>query len=65
MKGINRWLMVAFLPGILSVVSCIRKTAVYYSADDFLKVPKIDVHFHYNTRDTRYLVFYLIFQSLC
>lgn len=57
MKGINRWLMVAFLPGILSVVSCIRKTAVYYSADDFLKVPKIDVHFHYNTRDTRYLDF--------
>ena len=29
----------------------------YYTVSDFQKVPKIDVHFHYNTADTRFLEF--------
>jgi hypothetical protein len=29
----------------------------YYTVADFEKIPKIDVHFHYNTPDTRYLLY--------
>ena len=29
----------------------------YYNVSDFAKVPKIDLHFHYNTPDTKYLLF--------
>ena len=41
---------------IVAIVSCNKKTD-YYSASDFSKVAKTDVHFHYNTPDTRYLQF--------
>lgn len=49
-----------FLPNVLwilvllTVASC-KPKPVYYSTADFEKVPKIDVHFHYNTTDTRHL----------
>ena len=33
------------------IVGCVPKGEVYYSTADFVKVPKIDVHFHYNTSD--------------
>lgn len=33
------------------------KTDHYYTADDFVRVPKIDAHFHYLTMDERYLKF--------
>lgn len=36
------------------VVSCEKKEA-FYSAADFDKVPKTDVHFHYNTPDPYYI----------
>ncbi|OFX36353.1 MAG: hypothetical protein A2W90_15020 [Bacteroidetes bacterium GWF2_42_66] len=36
-------------------MSC--KQSPFYSASDFEKVQKIDVHFHYNTPDIRYLQF--------
>lgn len=40
------------LPGIL--ISCQEKVA-YYTASDFEKVPKTDIHFHYNTPDPYYM----------
>ena len=42
--------------GILMMNSCQQKTT-YYTTADFIKVPKIDVHFHYNTSDIRYLMY--------
>ena len=38
-------------------VACGPKREVFYSAADFGKVPKIDVHFHYNTSDVSYVKF--------
>ncbi len=38
-------------------VACGQKGDIYYSADDFGKVPKIDAHFHYNTTDNSYIKF--------
>ena len=38
------------------LLSCKDRPAFYATAD-FIKAPKIDVHFHYNTTDTRYLKF--------
>ena len=34
---------------------CSHKSAEYYKSADFKKVSKIDAHFHYNTKDIRYL----------
>jgi predicted TIM-barrel fold metal-dependent hydrolase len=48
-------LMVAVV--LLSFYRCSQKTVEYYTVSDFEKVPKIDVHFHYNTLDTRYLTY--------
>jgi hypothetical protein len=42
--------------GLLIISSCKPKSG-FYSVADFGKVPKIDSHFHYNTRDVRYLKF--------
>jgi len=66
MKGFASWLCdrnespAGRLAGILVLiglsVGCREKTA-YYSKDDFIKVPKIDAHFHYFTTDKRYLEF--------
>jgi vacuolar-type H+-ATPase subunit B/Vma2 len=38
------------------IISCQNRDK-YYTVADFNKVPKIDVHFHYNTPDIRYLKF--------
>ena len=38
-------------------VACGPKGEVYYTVSDFVKVPKIDVHFHYNTSDVSYVKF--------
>lgn len=45
------------LMSFFSSLSCSNKTSEYYTAADFTKVPKIDVHFHYDTPDFRYLQF--------
>lgn len=44
--------------GICLLTGCsYQQKQSYYSAADFEKVPKTDTHFHYNTRDLRYLKF--------
>lgn len=40
---------------MLLLSGCKQKETVFYSVSDFRKVPKIDVHFHYNTTDIRYV----------
>lgn len=40
---------------VLFLNGCGHQTIGYYSVDDFEKVPKIDMHFHYNSADARYL----------
>ncbi|MFZ5429888.1 MAG: amidohydrolase family protein [Bacteroidota bacterium] len=48
------WLaVIALLAG--SVSGCTSRVSEFYSADDFRTVPKIDVHFHYETLDGRYM----------
>lgn len=42
--------------GMLSSYSCIREE-LYYGAEDFETVKKIDAHFHYLTLDDRYMQF--------
>jgi hypothetical protein len=48
------------LPALFSILtagySCSSRQD-YYTATDFGKVPKIDGHFHYETKDGRYLEF--------
>lgn len=49
-----------FLIGIsvvFSLLGCRSGNGVYYSVTDFEKVPKIDMHLHYNTEDVSYLKF--------
>jgi predicted TIM-barrel fold metal-dependent hydrolase len=41
----------------LITTSCKQTTPEYYSLNDFYKVPKTDVHFHYNSPDSSYLLF--------
>jgi predicted TIM-barrel fold metal-dependent hydrolase len=41
----------------LITTSCNQTTPAYYSLKDFYKVPKTDVHFHYNSPDSSYLLF--------
>ena len=41
----------------VSFVSCGIKDDSYYVSTDFGKLPKIDVHFHYNTPDISYIQF--------
>jgi hypothetical protein len=38
------------------LISCSSPVA-YYSADDFVRIPKIDAHFHYLTPDPQYMHF--------
>jgi len=46
------------LIALFLLVSCATQPVKeYYSADDFAKVSKIDVHFHYETLDDRFLLF--------
>lgn len=40
----------------LLTVAC-KNQAIYYSSDDFTRIPKIDAHFHFFTTDRRYLDF--------
>jgi predicted TIM-barrel fold metal-dependent hydrolase len=44
------------LPAIL-MTGCQKSVPTFYSMDDFYKVPKTDVHFHYNSPDSMYLLF--------
>ncbi|MFC2125205.1 amidohydrolase family protein [Bacteroidota bacterium] len=46
------------LIGFLVVMNSCQKDNTYYSADDFGKVPKIDVHFHYFSMDARYMDYF-------
>ena len=39
------------------IVGCAPKGKVFYTAADFGNVPKIDVHFHYNTPDASFIKF--------
>lgn len=49
------WLaVIALMAGFVS--SCAPIDSEYYTADDFQIVKKIDVHFHYETLDDRYLL---------
>lgn len=41
--------------GMLLATSCSQPAPVYYTAGDFGRIPKTDVHFHYNTTDLYYL----------
>ena len=50
------WKMTIFYSCLFVVSSCENKPA-YYTVADFEKVSKTDSHFHYNTRDVRYLKF--------
>jgi len=52
----RRFILISLLGslGLFFISSCANKPA-YYTASDFYTVPKIDVHFHYNTTDIRYL----------
>ena len=47
----------AFCFGSLAVLMSCRPQVAYYSAGDFERVPKIDVHFHYLTMDDQYIKF--------
>ena len=57
MKTTAIYLWILYSVVILMIAGCNGKRIVYYSPDDFLKVPKIDVHFHYETLDDSYLLF--------
>ncbi len=41
----------------LTITGCAQKEPLYYSENDFERVPKIDVHFHYNLNDPVFLLF--------
>jgi hypothetical protein len=50
----------AFLISLISLLmfpGCKLKGPEYYSSQDFYKVPKTDVHFHYYSSDSAYLLF--------
>ena len=53
-KSVSRLLIFALLQFFIS--SCNNKP-LYYTGADFNNLPKIDIHFHYNTSDIRYLKF--------
>jgi hypothetical protein len=42
---------------LLIISGCKRSEPAYYSLNDFYRVPKTDVHFHYNSPDSLYLLF--------
>jgi len=50
--------MPAWLAGLMFFIAagCAKPAAEFYTAEDFIKVPKVDMHFHYETPDTRYLL---------
>ena len=49
------FLILAFIPVLMT--GCNPKSSEFYTAEDFYKVPKVDVHFHYNTADPVWLLF--------
>lgn len=53
-KSVFRLLIFALLQ--FFIISCNNKP-LYYTKADYNNLPKIDVHFHYNTTDIRYLKF--------
>ena len=57
MKFRNVCLGLTVIPWLLLSPGCGHKPSGFYTAADFLKVSKIDVHFHYNTPDTRIMKF--------
>jgi predicted TIM-barrel fold metal-dependent hydrolase len=56
MKAVTIKLVLRYAILIFLGTSCVKKTQ-YYSASDYVKVPKIDVHFHYLTCDLQYMEF--------
>ncbi len=56
LNDINYRMLIIFLLCVFDFSSCKEKPGSY-SVADFEKVPKTDSHFHYNTRDVRYLKF--------
>jgi predicted TIM-barrel fold metal-dependent hydrolase len=40
---------------IFLIMGCAEKNIEFYTVEDFVKVPKIDAHFHYNTSDVRFM----------
>ena len=55
MRTRNEYCVWGVIASVLSFLGCTQKTIDYYTVTDFNKVPKIDAHFHYNTKDIRYL----------
>jgi hypothetical protein len=55
MRTRNEYCVWGVIASVLSFMGCAQKTIDYYTVADFNKVPKIDAHFHYNTKDIRYL----------
>ncbi len=57
MKMKRKTLVLILTSCMLTLMSCRQNSEKYYSASDFAKVPKIDVHIHYNSTDPVYLLF--------
>lgn len=55
MKARNEYCVWGVIASVLSFWGCTQKTVDYYTVSDFKKISKIDAHFHYNTKDIRYL----------
>ena len=58
MKYLRKCNRLGWFLGFLIVMTSCQKDEAYYTADDFGKVPKIDVHFHYFTMDARYVDYF-------
>lgn len=56
MKFIRHLSLLCVIALAMTGYRCSRQPE-FYSPDDFIKVPKIDAHFHYATRDTRFMEF--------
>lgn len=56
MKRVKTLSLVVGIFSLAALVSC-RNNSGYYNRSDFAKVPKTDVHFHYNSTDGRYVKF--------
>lgn len=42
---------------VITFPGCRKTTTSFYSRNDFYKIPKTDVHFHYNSPDARFLLY--------
>jgi predicted TIM-barrel fold metal-dependent hydrolase len=57
MKKSVHYLWFVFPVLLFIVTGCAPQVKDHYSAEDFVNVPKIDVHFHYETLDDSFLLF--------